>query len=213
MISVLIVDDDALVRTGLRMILELDAGLSLAGEAGDGAEALRRIAELHPDVVLLDVRMPVLDGLGVLAELARRPDSPAVVVLTTFNTDDYVLRALSSGARGFLLKDADPAEMIAAVKAAHRGDPVLSPAVTATVIRAATGTPGTDPVAAAMVAELTEREHEVAALLLAGRTNAEIARQLSMGLATVKAHITRIFTKLGVDNRVSAAMVLRDAGL
>lgn len=213
MISVLIVDDDALVRTGLKMILDLDAGLRCAGEAADGAEALARIDELRPDVVLLDVRMPVLDGLGVLQRLAGRPHAPAVVVLTTFNTDDYVLRALASGARGFLLKDADPTDMIAAIKAAHGGDPVLSPAVTRTVIRAATGAAATDPVAASMVEGLTDREREVAALLLAGRTNAEIGRQLSLGLATVKAHITRIFTKLGVDNRVSAAMVLRDAGL
>ncbi len=213
MITVLIVDDDPLVRTGLRMILELDAGLRLAGEAADGAEALQRIEELRPDVVLLDVRMPVLDGLGVLTALAGRPHTSAVVVLTTFNTDDYVLRALAAGARGFLLKDADPSAMIAAIKAAHRGDPALSPAVTATVIRAATGHAAADPVAAGMAARLTDREREVAGLLLAGRTNAEIARQMSLGLATVKAHITRIFTKLGVDNRVSAAMVLRDAGL
>lgn len=213
MISVLLVDDDPLVRTGLRMILGLDADLTLAGEAADGEEALARIDETHPDVVLLDVRMPVLDGLGVLRRLQGHPDAPAVIVLTTFNTDDYVLRALAAGARGFLLKDADPTEMIAAVKAAHRGDPVLSPAVTATVIRAATAVPARDSTAVAMVGELTDREREVARLLLAGRTNAEIGHRLAMSLATVKAHITRIFTKLGVDNRVSAAMVLRDAGL
>lgn len=213
MISVLLVDDDPLVRTGLRMILGLDAELTLAGEAADGEEALTRIEETRPDVVLLDVRMPVLDGLGVLRRLQGRPDAPAVIVLTTFDTDDHVLRALAAGARGFLLKDVDPAEMIAAVKVAHRGDPVLSPAVTATVIRAATAAPVTDPAAVAMVAELTDREREVAGLLLAGRTNAEIGHRLTMSLATVKAHITRIFTKLGVDNRVSAAMVLRDAGL
>lgn len=213
MITVLVVDDDPLVRTGLRMILGLDAGLTLAGEAADGEEALARIDELRPDVVLLDVRMPVLDGLGVLQRLQGRADAPAVVVLTTFDTDDYVLRALAAGARGFLLKDADPTEMIAAVKAAHRGEPVLSPSVTATVIRAATAAPTTDPTAVAMVADLTDREREVARLLLAGRTNAEIGGRLAMSLATVKAHVTRIFTKLGVDNRVSAAMVLRDAGL
>lgn len=212
MIAVLVVDDDALVRTGIRMILDLDADLRLAGEAADGAEALARIDELRPDVVLLDVRMPVLDGLGVLQRLAGRADAPAVVVLTTFNTDDYVLRALLAGARGFLLKDADPTDIIAAIKAAHRGDPALSPAVTQTVIRAATSAAGTNPVASALAATLTDREMEVAALLLAGRTNAEIGRQLSLGLATVKAHVTRIFTKLGVDNRVSAAMVLRDTG-
>jgi DNA-binding NarL/FixJ family response regulator len=212
MITVLIVDDDPMVRTGLRMILDLDAELTLAGDAANGVEALQRIAELRPDVVLLDVRMPELDGLGVLERLAARPDTPVVVVLTTFHTDDYVLRALGLGARGFLLKDTDPAEMIAAVKAAHRGDPALSPAVAGTVIRAATTAAGTDPAAVRLVDELTDRERQVAGLLLAGRTNAEIGRQLALGLATVKAHITRIFTKLGVDNRVSAAMVLRDAG-
>ncbi|WOP19815.1 response regulator transcription factor [Raineyella sp. LH-20] len=213
MITVLVVDDDPLVRTGLRMILGLDVDLALAGEAADGEEALARIGELRPDVVLLDVRMPELDGLGVLQRLQGRADAPAVVVLTTFDTDDYVLRALAAGARGFLLKDADPTEMIAAVKAAHRGEPVLSPSVTATVIRAATAAPTTDPTAVAMVADLTDREREVARLLLAGRTNAEIGGRLAMSLATVKAHVTRIFTKVGVDNRVSAAMVLRDAGL
>lgn len=212
MISVLVVDDDPLVRRGLRMIIGLDSGLECAGEAADGQEALRLIDELRPDVVLLDVRMPVLDGLGVLQRLHGRTDGPTVVVLTTFNTDDYVLRALGTGARGFLLKDADPADMIAAIKAAHCGDPVLSPAVTAKVIKAATGSVS-DPMAVAMAGELTDRERAVARLLVAGRTNAEIGRQLAMSLATVKAHITRIFTKLGVDNRVSAAMVLRDAGL
>ncbi len=211
MITVLIVDDDPLVRRGLSMILALDEEFSLVAEAADGADALRQIDIARPDVVLLDIRMPVMDGLEVLRNLSQRADAPAVVVLTTFNTDEYVLRALASGARGFLLKDADPPDMIAAIKAAHRGVSALSPDVTQTVVRAATGATA-DPAAAAVADHLTDREREVAQLLMSGRTNAEIARRLAMSLATVKAHLTQIFNKLGVDNRVSAAMVLRDAG-
>lgn len=126
MISVLLVDDDPMVRTGLRMIIAADPDLRVVGEAADGAEALSRIAELTPDVVLLDIRMPVLDGLGVLERLATASHRPRVLVLTTFNTDDYVLRALRQQAQGFLLKDADPADLLAAIRAVQRGEPVLS---------------------------------------------------------------------------------------
>ncbi len=212
MITVLIVDDDPLVRRGLTMILGLDDGLRLVGEAGDGAEALELIDQVRPDVVLLDVRMPVMDGLEVLRRLSSRQGGPAVIVLTTFNTDEYVLQALSYGARGFLLKDADPPEMIAAVKAAHSGVSTLSPDVTAAMLRAAGGAAAAKPATVAVVESLTGRERDVAQLLMNGQTNAEIGGRLGMSLATVKAHVTQIFNKLGVDNRVSAAMVLRDAG-
>ncbi|WP_427870031.1 response regulator [Leucobacter luti] len=216
MIRVLLVDDDAMVRTGLRMILGGDPELEIVGEAEDGEAGLAAIAELAPDVVLLDIRMPVLDGLGVLERLAARAGdgsgAPRVLVLTTFNTDDYVLRALRQHAQGFLLKDADPAEIIAAVRAVHRGDPALSPEVASTVIAAATAG-AASPAAAEAAQELTAREREIAVLLARGLTNAQIGTELHLSLATVKAHLTRIFVKLGTDNRVSAAMAVRDAGL
>lgn len=213
MISVVLVDDDAMVRTGLRMIIGGDPELSVVGEAEDGEAGLRAIGEHRPDVVLLDIRMPRLDGLGVLERLAATPAPPRVLVLTTFNTDDYVIRALGQQAQGFLLKDADPTEIVAAIKATHRGEPVLSPAVTSTVIEAATSVPRRPPAAVRAMESLTDREREVAVLLARGLTNAEIAARMHLGLATVKAHLTRTFDKLGADNRVSAAMAIRDAGL
>ncbi|WP_249714971.1 response regulator [Rhizomonospora bruguierae] len=213
MIRIVVVDDDPLVRTGLRLILGADAELGIVGEADDGDNALRVIREAGPDIVLLDIRMPRVDGLVVLEHLARLASPPRAIVLTTFNTDDHVLRALRLGAHGFLLKDADPPEMINAIKAVHRGDPVLSPAVTATVIAAATGHGDVDPRIPAAVADLSPREREVAVALARGLTNLEIGKQLYLSLATVKATVARIFAKLGVDNRVSAAMIVRDAGL
>lgn len=213
MITVALVDDDAMVRTGLRMIIGGDPELSVVAEAEDGEAGLRVIREHGPDVVLLDIRMPRLDGLGVLERLASMANPPRVLVLTTFNTDDYVVRAFSQRAQGFLLKDADPAEIVGAIKAIHRGEPVLSPTVAAAVIEAATST-SRRPRAAVRAAEsLTDREREIAILVARGHTNADIASQLHLSLATVKAHLTRAFDKLGADNRVSAAMTIRDAGL
>lgn len=213
MITVLLVDDDPMVRTGLRMILAADPELRVVGEAADGAEALNLIGELTPDVVLLDIRMPVLDGLGLLERLATASHRPRVLVLTTFNTDDYVLRALRQQAQGFLLKDADPADLLAAIRAVQRGEPVLSPAVTSTVIAAATASDQAAPGLREVADSLTEREREIAVLLAQGLTNAQIGTRLHLSLATVKAHLTRLFVKLGTDNRVSAAMAIRDAGL
>ncbi len=213
MITVLLVDDDPMVRTGLRMIIAADPELRVVGEAADGAQALPLIAELTPDVVLLDIRMPVLDGLGVLERLTTASHRPRVLVLTTFNTDDYVLRALRQQAQGFLLKDADPADLLAAIRAVQRGEPVLSPAVTSTVIAAATASEQAVPALREVADSLTEREREIAVLLAQGLTNAQIGTRLHLSLATVKAHLTRLFVKLGTDNRVSAAMAIRDAGL
>lgn len=213
MITVALVDDDALVRTGLRLILESDPALHIVGEAGDGREGLDLIRTVTPDVVLLDIRMPVLDGLDVLERLKSRDHKPAVIVLTTFDSDDHVLTALGNGASGFLLKDTEPDTIIAGIHAAHRGDPVLSPGVTSTLIEAATRRTPVDRGAVDRAAELTPREREIAVLMAQGLTNAQISGQLHLSLATVKANLTRVFDKLGQDNRVGAAMAVRDAGL
>ncbi|SDR89123.1 response regulator [Microlunatus soli] len=214
MITVLLVDDDPMVRTGLRLIIGGDSSIDIVGEASDGVQALEMIDSTGPDVVLLDIRMPVLDGLRVLQRLSGRDGPPAVIVLTTFHADDYVLRALREGARGFLLKDADPAEIVSAITSVQRGEHALSPAVTATVIDAAAANrPAVDPALQRAVAELTDREREVAVLMAQGLSNQEIGQRLYLSLATVKANLTRVFTKLGSDNRVSAAMQIRDAGL
>lgn len=211
MIRIALIDDDAMVRTGLQMMVRAD-DITVVGEAADGEEGLALIEAESPDVVLLDIRMPVLDGLGVLERLQEAgTDRPAVLVLTTFDTDDYVLRALRQGAAGFLLKDTEPADLVAAIRAAARGEAVLAPTVTQQVISAATS--GPEPAATGLADELTEREKDVARLLTTGRTNAEIAEELYISLATVKANVTRIFVKTGAENRVEAAIRLRDAGL
>ncbi|MBB5777635.1 response regulator transcription factor [Nonomuraea jabiensis] len=214
MIRVVMVDDDPMVRTGLRLILGGEPDLDLVGEAGDGKQAMDVIRDLRPDVVLMDIRMPEQDGLVTTELLLSRPAPPRILVLTTFDADDLVLRALRLGAHGFLLKDAPPPKMIEAVRAVARGEPVLSPSVARQVIAAATG--GREPRrpgALAELAVLTEREREVAIEVARGGSNAEIAASLSVSVATVKANITRIFAKLGTDNRVHVAMKVRDAGL
>ena len=212
MITVALVDDDPMVRTGLSFILRGVPGLTVAWQAGDGAEALESLGREPVDVVLLDIRMPVLDGLVTLTALADGPRRPKVIVLTTFNTDDYVLRALKLGADGFLLKDADPARLVEAIERVAAGETALSPEVTSTLIHAATESPAVDATARDAFASLTNREREVAELMAQGLTNAQIATRLHVSLASVKAHLASVFTKFGVDNRVSAAMVVRDAG-
>ncbi|MDR8411745.1 response regulator transcription factor [Nonomuraea sp. 3-1Str] len=214
MIRVVIVDDDPMVRTGLRLILGGESDMEIIGEAGDGREATGVIRELRPDVVLMDIRMPGQDGLATTETLLSWPEPPRILVLTAFDADDMVLRALRIGAAGFLLKDTPPARMVAAVRAVAAGEPVLSPSVTHQVIAAATG--GHEPrreEAQRELATLTDRERQVAVEVAKGRSNTEIAQQLYMSVATVKANITRIFAKLGTDNRVQVAMKVRDAGL
>jgi DNA-binding NarL/FixJ family response regulator len=214
MIRVVIVDDDPMVRTGLRLILGGEPDLDLVGEAGDGRQAMAVIRDLRPDVVLMDLRMPHQDGLTTIELLLGRPAPPRILVLTTFDADDMVLRALQLGAAGFLLKDTPPPKMIEAVRTVARGEPVLSPSVAQQVIAAATGRYAAEvPEARRELARLTEREREVAIELARGSSNAEIAKSLSVSVATVKANITRIFAKLGTDNRVHVAMKVRDAGL
>ena len=214
MITVALVDDDPMVRTGLNFILKGEDGIDVAWQASDGAEALTNLRDRPVDVVLLDVRMPGLDGLATLEELRGWQTRPRVIVLTTFNTDDYVVRALKLGADAFLLKDADPARLVEAIQRVAAGENVLAPDVTRTLITVATDAPTAgDPSARALVAALTEREREVAVLMTQGLTNNQIGTRLHLSLASVKSHLTSMFTKLGVDNRVSAAMIIRDAGL
>ena len=214
MITVALVDDDPMVRTGLNFILKGEDGIDVAWQAGDGAEALTKLRDRPVDVLLLDVRMPGLDGLATLEELRGWQTRPRVIVLTTFNTDDYVVRALKLGADAFLLKDADPARLVEAIQRVAAGENVLAPDVTRTLITVATDAPAAgDPSARALVAALTEREREVAVLMTQGLTNNQIGTRLHLSLASVKSHLTSLFVKLGVDNRVSAAMIIRDAGL
>lgn len=214
MITVALVDDDPMVRTGLNFILKGEDGIDVTWQASDGAEALTTLRDQPVDVVLLDVRMPGLDGLATLEELRGWQTRPRVIVLTTFNTDDYVVRALKLGADAFLLKDADPARLVEAIQRVAAGENVLAPDVTRTLITVATDAPTAgDPSARALVAALTEREREVAVLMTQGLTNNQIGTRLHLSLASVKSHLTSMFTKLGVDNRVSAAMIIRDAGL
>ncbi|NBE92721.1 response regulator transcription factor [Nonomuraea sp. KC401] len=213
-LRIVIVDDDPMVRTGLSLILGGEPDLELAGEAADGRQAMTVIRDLRPDVVLMDIRMPHQDGLTTTELLLKSPSPPRILVLTTFDADDMVLRALQLGAHGFLLKDTPPPKMIEAVRACARGEPVLSPSVAQQVIAAATGRHDPRrPQALEELSRLTEREREVAVEIAKGGSNTEIAASLCVSVATVKANITRIFAKLGTDNRVHVAMKVRDAGL
>jgi DNA-binding NarL/FixJ family response regulator len=216
MIRLMLVDDDPLVRTGLRLILGGEPDFEIVGEAGDGVEADAVARETGPDVVLLDIRMPLQDGVVTAEHLLRLPAPPRVIMLTTFHADDLVLLALAAGASGFLLKDTAPHTLIAAIRSVVDGEPVMSPQVTRQVISAATV--GTDAGAIrdrarSTLEVLTERELDVAKGIALGLSNAEIAEQQFISVATVKATVTRIFLKLEADNRVSVAMRVRDAAL
>jgi len=214
-VTVVVVDDDPLVRAGLRLILGGSAAMEVVGEAADGAHALDVLAQVRPDVVLMDIRMPRLDGLEATRRIVARGDSARVIVLTTFDTDDLVLEALRVGAAGFLLKDTPPDRLVAAVHAAAAGEPTLSPSVTQQLISAvSTGSDsGRRRAAAHRLATLTDREHEVALAVARGLSNAEIGQELYMSLPTVKTHVSRILTKLDAANRVQAAIVVHDARL
>lgn len=215
MIRVLITDDDALVRAGLALMLGGASTIEVVGEAGNGREAVERVKDGGIDIVLMDLRMPVMDGIDATTALRALPEPPKVLVLTTFDADDYVVRALAAGADGFLLKDTPPAQIVDAVQRVVAGEPTLSPSITQQLIRQVTDGSGDDRVAEAarLVETLTERELEVALAVGQGRSNAEIAETLFMSLATVKAHISHLFTKLGATNRVQVAITMHDAGL
>ncbi|GAA1838097.1 response regulator transcription factor [Pseudonocardia alni subsp. carboxydivorans] len=214
-VAVLIVDDDPVVRFGLSMMLRGADGLTVVAEAGDGAEGVA-LAERHrPDVVLMDIRMPGTDGLTATETLRRRPGAPQVVVLTTFDADAHVLRALRAGAAGFLLKDTPPDELVLAVRHAAAGRPVLSPEVTRRLIDrvAETDRDSTRAAARRRLERLAERERTIALDLGAGRSNAEIAARHHISVATVKTHVSAILTKLDLNNRVQVALLVHDAGL
>jgi DNA-binding NarL/FixJ family response regulator len=214
-IRVLIVDDDALVRSGLTMILGGAPDIEIVGQAVDGRDGLEA-ARLHqPDVVLMDIRMPRMDGLEATELIGAWKNPPKVIVLTTFDADDHIARALGAGASGFLLKDTSPAAIIDAIRRVADGDPMLSPSVTTRLIAQLTAGQAPDRARAAMsrLSRLTEREHEVALAVGAGLTNADIAARLYLSMPTVKAHIGRLFTKLEATNRVQIAICVHDAGL
>ncbi|MFN8098761.1 MAG: response regulator transcription factor [Dermatophilaceae bacterium] len=214
-IRVVLVDDDALVRTGLRMMLAGDPALEVVGEAVDGIEAIAQIRQHRPDVVLMDIRMPRQDGITTTEQVVARPGHPQIIVLTTFDTDDMVLAALRAGASGFLLKDTHPRQIVEAVRRVHAGEPMLSPSVTRRLI-GAVATGGADPrraEAKALVETLSDREREIAAAIAEGATNADIAGRLYLSVATVKAHVTHVMAKLRADNRVQVAIRMHDAGV
>jgi DNA-binding NarL/FixJ family response regulator len=208
-VRVLIADDQALVRTGFRKILESEPDLEVVGEAGDGAEALERVAVLHPHVVLMDIRMPRVDGLEATRRLAGRT---RVLILTTFDIDEYVYEALRAGASGFLLKDAGADQLVAGIRVVAQGDSLLAPSVTRRLIEqfAQRPPPNARP---DTVTELTARELEVLRLLARGLSNAEIAHELIIGDATVKTHVARLLQKLGLRDRVQAVVLAYESGL
>ncbi|GGZ39767.1 response regulator [Streptomyces poonensis] len=214
-IRLLLVDDDPLVRAGLTFMLGGADDIDIVGEAADGAEVEALVDRTRPDVVLMDIRMPTVDGLTATERLRGRADAPQVVVLTTFHADEQVLRALRAGAAGFLLKDTPPAELVDAVRRIAAGDPVLSPTVTRQLMEHAAGSgPVTRRAGArARITLLNDREREVAVAVGRGASNAEIAAALFMSVATVKTHVSRILAKLGLNNRVQIALLTYDAGL
>jgi DNA-binding NarL/FixJ family response regulator len=218
-VRVLVVDDDALVRSALAMVLGGAPGLELVGEAADGAEVPAAVERTRPDVVLMDIRMPRTDGLTATEELMRRPDAPAVIVLTTFDADDQVLRALRAGASGFLVKDTPPAAIVDAVRRVADGEPMLSPTVTrqliAHVAAVAPAAPGElrQQRARARLDGLSEREREVALAVGRGLSNAQVGAELYLSVATVKAHVSRLMMKLDLANRVQIALLVHDADL
>ena len=214
MIRVALVDDQAMVRAGFRMILETEPGVTVVGEAGDGREAIDLVARANPDVVLMDVRMPNMDGIEATREITARHPEARVLMLTTFDLDDYVYAALRAGASGFLLKDAPAEQLVNAVKVIAAGDALLAPSVTRLLIDEVSRRPAVDAESVAPgLSELTDRELEVLRWMARGLSNAEIAEQLYLGEATVKTHVGRVLTKLGLRDRVQAVVVAYESGL
>ncbi len=214
-IRVLIVDDDPLVRSALSLMLGGQSDIEVVGEAADGRAGLALVDELAPDVVLVDIRMPVMDGLEATRILHQKDSPPAVVVLTTFDADDHVVRAVAAGADGFLLKDTPPGEIVDAVRSVAAGDAMLSPSAIRSLVSRLRKDPSVDRATTAThrLDVLTEREREVAVCVGRGLSNSEVARELHLSIPTVKSHVSRLLTKLESTNRVQVAMVVHDAGL
>ncbi|WP_238174422.1 response regulator [Kribbella kalugense] len=210
-IRVLVADDQRLVRTGFRVILEAEGDIEVVAEADTGTEAIRQAQLVAPDVILMDIRMPELDGLSATEQIRRQPDPPTIIVLTTFDQNEYVYRALRAGAAGFLLKDSPSTRLIAAVRAAATGDSLIEPAITRRLVEQFV-----EPVVPqglpAELQTLTERELEVLRLIARGLSNAEIAAELVVAETTVKTHVARLLTKLGVRDRVQAVVVAYETG-
>lgn len=219
MIRLVVVDDQELVRAGFRMVLSAQDDMAVVGEAGDGAEALRLLREVDADVVVMDIRMPVLDGVAATRELCRRPDAPRVLVLTTFDTDEDAFAALQAGASGFLLKNVPPAELLTAIRIVASGDAVVAPRVTRKLLDRFAGQlapavpPGGGTAGADRLANLTEREREVLLLLAQGLSNAEIGERLFLAETTVKTHVGRILAKTNVRDRVQAVVLAYEVRL
>lgn len=210
-VRVLVADDQPLVREGLRKIFEVDPELDVVGDVGDGRAAVEAARRLRPDVVVMDIRMPVLDGIEATRQVTRLEHPPLVLMLTTFDLDEYVFGALRAGASGFLLKDAMPEHLIAAVHTIARGEALLDPAVTRAVVERFGRTP--DPAAAVRLAELSQREHEVLLLLVEGCSNKAIAGRLFVSEATVKTHVMAVLRKLDLRDRVQAVIFGYESGL
>ncbi|HEY6472007.1 MAG TPA: response regulator transcription factor [Acidimicrobiales bacterium] len=212
-ITVVVADDQSLVRAGFRMILEADPDLRIVAEACDGSEAVEASRHSRPDVVLMDIRMPVMDGLEATRRIMKLPDPPRVLILTTYDTDEYVFEAIVIGASGFLLKDTAPEDLLSGIRTIANGDSLLSPSVTRRLIEAFVQdhpTPATPP---AGLQSLTERELQILQLLARGLSNAEIAEELYLSSATIKTHVARVLDKLGVRDRVQAVVVAYETGV
>jgi DNA-binding NarL/FixJ family response regulator len=214
-VRVLVVDDDALVRAGLSLMLAGQEAVRIVGEASDGSQVAQAVAEHRPDVVLMDIRMPGVDGLTAAEAVRQQPDPPQVIMLTTFDADEYLLRALHAGASGFLLKDTPPPDLVKAILLVAAGEAMLSPAVTRRLLTHVAGPAPTARRTQALeqISGLTDRERDVALAIAEGLSNAEIAAQLYMSVATVKAHVSRLLAKLEVANRVQIALLAHDAEL
>ncbi|HZO33449.1 MAG TPA: response regulator transcription factor [Gaiellaceae bacterium] len=214
MIRILLVDDQALVRAGFRMILDAEPDMEVVGEAGDGRDAIDQVRALHPDIVLMDIRMPDLDGLEATRRILESgDDAPKILMLTTFDLDEYVYEALRAGASGFLLKDTPPEQLVSAIEVISQGEALLSPAVTRRVISEFVKGTGPKPQAQfPRLQELTAREHEVLTLIARGLSNAEIAKTLFVSETTVKTHVARILMKLNLRDRVQAVVLAYESG-
>jgi DNA-binding NarL/FixJ family response regulator len=212
-IKVVIVDDQALIRDGLRTMLELDDGISVVGEAANGGDALDEVQRTRPDLVLMDVRMPGLDGLEATRRLLTRPGSPKVLILTTYDADEYVIEAMRAGASGFLLKDLRKGQLVRAVHQAAAGDLVIDPSITRRLVEKVVDTKRARTEARSALQRLTEREVEVLRLMARGLTNAELAAELSVSGSTVKTHVGRVLDKLELRDRVQAVILAYEIGL